>query len=100
MMCVLHRYILNKLLKFIAIAKGFFLDARTIIVDRIGRIIEEFGNAGTLLNAQSYERKDAQVGSQLSAVGNVDTMFGLEQRIEIIDKIGKKMKKDGIKIVE
>lgn len=100
MVYVLHRYILNALLKFTAVAKGFFLNAGTIIVDRIGRIIEEFGNAGTLLNAQSYERKDAQVGSQLSAVGNVDTMFGLEQRVEIIDKIGKKMKKDGIKIVE
>ena len=100
MMCVLHRYILNKLLKFIAVAKGFFLDAGTIIIDRIRWIIEEFSNARTFLNAQSYERKDAQVSSQLSAVCNVDTMFWLEQRIEIIDKIGKKMKKDGIEIVE
>ena len=87
----LHADFLNALFELLARAEGLVLDACPIVVDGVGRITEKFGYARTLLNAQSDEGKDAQVGGELGFGVGLDAVLGQEQRVEVGNEVGEKI---------
>ena len=59
---------------------------RAVIIDGIGRVVQQLRYLGTGINTEPHERKDTQFGGEHIPLLGRDARFGREQGIEIIDK--------------
>ena len=61
--------------------------------------MQELCNFRRVLEAQTDQGKDADIGGQTVFFFRPDTHLGLQQGIEIIDEIGEKMQEDGVEVL-
>ena len=69
------------------VAQGVVANAGAIVVDGGEGIIEELGDLGAVGFAHANEREDAEFGGEELALLGKDGCLGLEQGIELLDKI-------------
>ena len=69
---------------------------KTVVVNRLWRAMQEFGNLDAVGYTQAYEGINAQVGVEEFALLRSNALVGLEKGVEIVDEIGIYVQENGI----
>ena len=76
---------------------GGIVDARLVGIDGVNRIVEQFGYLRVVINPQSNERKDTQLGVQQFVGFENNLLIGFKQLIKLLNESGIDMQKHRIK---
>ncbi len=63
-------------LEGVAVADGSVLDFCAVVIDGVDRVMEEFGDAAAVLDAQADEGEDADVGVEHARLAERDAALG------------------------
>ena len=80
---------LDGLLEIIPIACCVVFHPSPIVVDGVGAITQQLGNARRRIDPQPNERKNTQLGVEGAFLVGNDLIFRAKKTVELVDKIGE-----------
>ena len=95
---VLSTYLHQPHFEILARDTRFVLHFGAVIIDGVYGVTKEFCNLRTVVDAQTNQGENAEFRIQQFTFTKHDAFFRLQQVVEFIHKIGKKMQEGDIKV--
>ena len=75
------------------------LDAGAVVIDGVDGVMQKLCYLRRVVDAQTYEGKDAYVGGELVLLLGVYLHVGLQQGVKAVDEVGEQVQENGVEVL-
>ena len=68
------------------------------VVDGLHRAVQEPGDLYAVVEPESHQRIDAELGGELARSAQRDALLGAEQCVEVLDEVGIDLQEYGVEV--